>query len=551
MIVSLEDGVDFLGYHFDSTGKSIPKKAEESLQNRLETMWLTSADIGFDDKIRKVMEIAGGWEQYFREDREITSILEYTALMAVAGNHSERMGELRILRPKIVNVYKDIMQYLSGIWMQQGEDDLELLEYEQFYQVPDAVTIQPKDDQNTAELLGDYRQYVVLESEDLAVEIMQCYTDLHRYEAASFWLDVKDRMEDTQKAFVQETIPIADTNSDIPIYNGDTPSKLLKLFAGREDVYARETLGYDRKRQVNLITVPLTTKQIKEHLSGTMTLGTYIQRPNSTVHFMVVDVDISRKLLLQFAEQEEKLSAYLAKALQKAIEVCKILGNMGLKGYIEFSGNRGYHVWVFLTEWMPVRYANMFFEIMETKLQPDEDIAVEYFPNKTRVKPGKFGQPVKVPFGIHVKSGKRSYFLNEDQSQVKDINPFIDSVARFSIGAVKKVLAMNTGIRESTEKTVVDEDLSAFTGASDSSLQVLQNCNLMRYLCQKSVKTGYLNHFERLTILYVFGHLGEDGKKFVHQVMSFTLNYNYNVTEKFTKIAITSCTLLLHTTPVV
>lgn len=33
--------------------------------------------------------------------------------------------------------------------------------------------------------------------------------------------------------------------------------------------------------------------------------------------------------------------------------------------------------------------------------------------------------------------------------------------------------------------------------------------------------------------MYVFGHVGDDGKRFVHQVMSYTINYKYNVTEKF------------------
>lgn len=50
---------------------------------------------------------------------------------------------------------------------------------------------------------------------------------------------------------------------------------------------------------------------------------------------------------------------------------------------------------------------------------------------------------------------------------------------------------------------------------------------------QKARKTHYLNHFERLTILYVFGHVGEEGKEFIHKVMSFTLNYSYQTTQKF------------------
>ena len=62
---------------------------------------------------------------------------------------------------------------------------------------------------------------------------------------------------------------------------------------------------------------------------------------------------------------------------------------------------------------------------------------------------------------------------------------------------------------------------------------IIERCSLMRYLCQRAAKTVYLSHFERLSVRYVFAHLGEKGKEFVHQVMSFTLNYQYNITEKF------------------
>ena len=68
---------------------------------------------------------------------------------------------------------------------------------------------------------------------------------------------------------------------------------------------------------------------------------------------------------------------------------------------------------------------------------------------------------------------------------------------------------------------------------NDAVKTILNSCNLLRYLCQKAKTTHYLPHFERLTILYVFGHLGEEGKEFVHKVMSFTLNYSYQTTQKF------------------
>lgn len=101
------------------------------------------------------------------------------------------------------------------------------------------------------------------------------------------------------------------------------------------------------------------------------------------------------------------------------------------------------------------------------------------------------------------------------------------------MGALKRILASNSGWQENVEAKTVDMNLDMFEGSSENAVEILRKCSLMRYLCQKAQKTGYLTHFERLSILYVFGHLGEEGKQFVHQVMSFTLNYQYNVTEKF------------------
>ena len=36
-----------------------------------------------------------------------------------------------------------------------------------------------------------------------------------------------------------------------------------------------------------------------------------------------------------------------------------------------------------------------------------------------------------------------------------------------------------------------------------------------------------------MSVLYVFGHMGDEGKEFVHTVLGFTLNYQYAVTQKF------------------
>ncbi len=94
-------------------------------------------------------------------------------------------------------------------------------------------------------------------------------------------------------------------------------------------------------------------------------------------------------------------------------------------------------------------------------------------------------------------------------------------------------MAINLEIKEPSSQKILDRNPDEFSEASSSVLEILQKCSLMCYLCQKASKTGYRTHFEKQSVLYAFGHLSEDGKQFVHQVMSMTLNYKYNTTEKF------------------
>lgn len=528
---SLEEGVDFLGYHFNSSGKSIPVKAEEGLQNRLEAIWISGSETELQEKIKKVLEVTGGWEQYYRGEREPGSIYEYVCLLYGIRDRKESYELLRDSRKKLENICKDIMLYLAEFWKKHADPLMELMEYEQFYQLPESKL--KEDCKSLQELLSCYRSHAVAESTETVTEIIQLYTDLQQYEVASKWNERLQLLKKTNQWSEPAVLSSAEDTAIGFRFDEETAAKLLHTFAGREDIYSEEGIGYGGKRRNEVRMLPLTQKQLKEHLQGNHTYGTFIQRPNGTARFVVIDIDISRKVLLQYERGSEQFLAYMQKARDTAHQVCQILHNMGLKGYTEYSGNRGYHVWLLLTEWVQVRYLNMLCDTLESKIRAQENITVEFYPNKTRVKADKFGQTMKIPYGIHVKTGERSVFYREDGTPAGDVNAFLDGLAKFSAASVKKVIAGN--FRQPVKCAVqeVDRDLSVFGEIDSSSEEVLSKCSLLRYLCQKAVKTGYLSHFERLTILYVFGHMGENGQRFIHKVMSFTLNYSYRTTERF------------------
>lgn len=529
----IDAGVDFLGYHFDQSGKSIPLKAETNLENRLESIWLTSAGMPVEMKLKKIVEVIGGWKQYFVEQRKIKSIFEFAALIYAAERKTEYFGMLREQRKNILNIYKDISIYLSEIWEKHGEAEMELLEYEQFYQI-----WKPEEEnsiKNLGQLLCNYRKLFADEDADVMMELMQAYTDRMEYQKASYWMQKKKQMDHSSNNKEPESVLIEIENSRQTLkYDNTTAVKLLNCFAGREDLYSIESLESGAKRKTEMQLLPLTEQVIYKHLHGTITTDTFIQRPNGTIRYIVADIDVSKKILLSNARGSDVYNSYLKKARKTSEELLKLYRALGLLGYLEYSGCRGYHVWLLFTEWIPVRYANMFCDLLEQKMEwPDDGVNIEFFPNKSRIKPGKYGQAIKIPYGFHVYTGEVSYFIDENGHKEYDLNFFLDNLAKFPLVTIKKILAANLEMKELSTRKMTDKNLDAFSEASGSVLEILHKCSLMCFLCQKASKTGYLTHFERQSILYVFGHIGEDGKQFVHQVMSMTLNYKYNTTEKF------------------
>jgi len=571
---SLDTGVDFLGYHIDASGKHIPAKAEENLRERLETMWLTSGNLPFNEKLKKALEIATGWKQYYEMHHEISTIYEFVICASQLKNNPAFLSELKQHRLRLNNSCRDIMIYLSEYWRTNDSDHMELLEYEQFFNLPETIsflcsdapfkkTASTKDvvtltNNNFTTLsrqfskteltmvLDLYRCFVISDDSSLMTELMQTYTDLGLYKSASFWMNQINLKKNVKRDFVNESFtPFSrsthnSSESTKIDYSSGTPKKLLKLCAGREDNYCSEILIPNRGRKIESQNQPLTEQIIHSHLMGTTTVGTYIQRPNGTIHFIVFDIDVSKKILLQNQNDSVVLGSYMDKAYQTALLLSKKIAEMGIHGYIEFSGYRGYRVWIFMDSWIPVRYANMFFDYMDSVLPHTDDISLEYFPNKTRVRSGKMGQVLKLPYGMHVKSGNRSYFLSDDAQPILNADAFLDAIELVPLNKIKEVLARTCNTTQKPQKTKKGnnaDDISNLLeslGTLEPNIQkVLENCTLMSYLCSKAHNTGYLTHFERLSVLYVFGHLGQDGKEFVHRIMEYTLNYQYNVTEKF------------------
>jgi group II intron reverse transcriptase/maturase len=538
LIGRVHDGFNFLGYHIDANGKAIPAKAEDDLAERLEGMWLTEKKLDINGKLEKGTQILNGWEQYFRGDREIHSMYEY-AVVAYMTRRKNADGREEFLksRRKQHNISKSLCTWMAGMWEEDDLPMMSLYEYEDYYEVQELDTDKVLSSDFVQGLLKLYDVQMTQESEEVYEEMMQTYTDAGAYNKAAAFSDKLNRyleMSENRNRPVMNFSASETADPPVSLSKADL-DEFMNLFIGRDDTYTQENFQAGTGRKCVQVMQPLTDEVVMRHFKGEITAGTYIQRNNSTVKYMVIDVDISKKYLIVPEDDKDKFQAYLQKAADKAKQYIEALRKLGLSAYPEESGYRGFHVWLFFTEWVPVRYVNLLESMLDTIVKADDDIPCEYFPNTAHIKPDKMGQSIKIPYGIHCKSGRRSRMLNEDFSPLDDPSSFVKDAAKFTISALKKVIASTADQPRAVQTTVtqVDTDLSAFGDISDNIRTVLEKCNLMRFLCQKARTTGYLTHFERLSILFVFGHMGEEGQDFVHTVMKFTLNYQYNTTQYF------------------
>ena len=172
-----------------------------------------------------------------------------------------------------------------------------------------------------------------------------------------------------------------------------TPAEIKTLFFYRDDVFAVQIpIG-------SYIPVkrPIEIKDIEKHLSGEQTIGAYCVNTDNKVKWACVDLDGNDLMSL----------------LQQANDIYDIFKDFNRM--LEFSGRRGYHVWIFFEEPVFAEYAKA---LVKARLKDINADRHEVFPKQTELNEGrKFGNLVKIPCGIHKKSGKKSEIIKRDSPE--------------------------------------------------------------------------------------------------------------------------------------
>lgn len=227
------------------------------------------------------------------------------------------------------------------------------------------------------------------------------------------------RKEDADRAPEPEDLPAAE--STISISDSDIV-RFAHLFSGRENIYARQWWDQSGEGGYAPVREPFTFAVARNHILGSVTVGVYPVRLDNTVNFFALDIDINKASIQRARGSIQESRRLRDLAASEARRLLDALGVLGLPALLEDSGYKGRHIWVFLespTDASIVRQlGSLFLSVNRLKAR---ELHVELFPKQSSTGPG-IGNLIKLPLGIHRRTGRRSRLLLPDGSP--DPSPF-------------------------------------------------------------------------------------------------------------------------------
>lgn len=325
----------------------------------------------------------------------------------------------------------------------------------------------------------------------------------------------------------------------------DQTSQLLyNKFYSDQDSYALQQTNGSYKRLSGIVTKDL----IKKNLINEGSIALYQKNTDQTVNWICYDFDILKKHLNNTSYNTAK------KELEKQIKLfCEFLKKTDIPFLLEFSGNRGYHVWIIFGEKIDYSIASEILDkiLLKSKIKVNFDlIAIDKFPSRKQKSSG-IGKAVKIPLSKHKKSLKYSYLLNTI-NETKDINKItkellIDQSQILTLnnsttkGELEKKLdeffsSTNIDKEESFRiKAINIEDNNEFT--SDYLLDYWKSVKPLKKLSELILEGNSLKHEHRLLIVGLLKNIKlKNGpyfsNKLIHELFSKQKNYNKNITNK-------------------
>ncbi len=303
--------------------------------------------------------------------------------------------------------------------------------------------------------------------------------------------------------------------------------RFVDLFSGREGVHARQWVNDAGEAGYAPVHEHFTAKVAKNHLLGNYTVGCYQLRADDTVKWAAIDIDVEKKVWEAAAVDSGQAEALLAQALALARRIRAAFGGAGLPAYIEFSGQKGCHVWLFFASPLPASLVKVSLEQFLKGLPPPaESLHLELVPKQGKVKGEGLGNLIKLPLGVHLKTGKRSYFIDEDDAPFESPGSFLLSLKTVARDVFIKAIPARELLTPAkpvpAEAPAANKPPLQSTGATKASgagpfdpftssafAFLIAKCQVLALLVNKLQQTRQLSNDEKIVLKFTLGNLDE------------------------------------------
>ena len=167
---------------------------------------------------------------------------------------------------------------------------------------------------------------------------------------------------------------------------------------------------------------------IAEHLKGKATYGLYSHSLGGTCKWICIDIDLKHGNLM---ERGDSVATVLGMVVQRLMD----MGIPDEARLMEFSGSKGFHVWVLLPETPMASCQNFIRHFLNglDKLPYDAGLGknivdIDKFPNPSTHPSKPYGYAVKIPCGLHQKVGVFSSFIDINRKPIADVPQLLESV---------------------------------------------------------------------------------------------------------------------------
>jgi hypothetical protein len=259
---------------------------------------------------------------------------------------------------------------------------------------------------------------------------------------------------------------------------------------------------------------PVTDDLFNSHLQGTVTLGAYTTFQNTCL-FGAWDIDINKEIYTLFANPDKAFEHY-------KIDIVNILKKFHIllqdvPHYMEFSGRKGAHIWIFFEESVPSEDVYHFLNEIYGQIKFDKRIFhIELFPKQATTDGD--GNLIKIPLATHRLTGNQSYWCDPF---LKPRELYFHQITRIP----GSMIPATTSSRAHNQSPVTSIKATEKIQYTKEGLQRLEE----RCVALKDAPKSQTNEW-RVFVGAVFGRLGRSDK--VHEyIEKYGPDYDQQKTE--------------------